>query len=60
MGHIGDKIFLVFLHLVELIGHVIEGGGQVTHLIVGGHMDPVVQVSGRVLVGALVYLRSGR
>ena len=52
VGDVGDEVLLVFLHLVQLVGHVIQGVGQITHLIVGVHGDAVVQVPGRVLVGA--------
>ena len=53
MGHIGNEALLIVLQLGELPGHVVQGVGQIAHLvlhIVDG--DPVVQVPVRVLHGS--------
>lgn len=60
VGDVGDEVLLVFLHLVQLVGHVIQGIGQITHLIVGVHGDAVVQVPGCILVGAHRDLAQGQ
>ena len=60
MGYIGDEIFLVFLHFIQLIGHVIQGIGEIAHLIVGLNVNPVIQVSGRIFIGAHCNLAQGQ
>ena len=52
MGHVGDKVFLVFLHFIQLVGHVIQCVGEITHFIMGFHINAVVQISGSVFIGS--------
>ena len=51
MGHVGNKFVLVFLHFVELHGHVVQSVGQISHLVLGVKADAVGQVACRVLRG---------
>ena len=51
MGHIGNELVLIFLHLVQLHGHVVQGVGQIAHLVLGVELYTVGQVSCRVLRG---------
>ena len=60
MGYIGYGILLVFLHLIQLVGHIIQGVGEITHLIVGLDIDSVIQVTGRVFIGAHCNLAKGQ
>ena len=60
MGYIGNEILLVFLHLIQLIGHVIQGVGEVTHLVVGLDINPVIQISGRIFIGTHCNLAKGQ
>ena len=53
MGYICHEFFLVVLHIPQLGGHVVQRGGEVSHLILGGHRDLVLQVAGGVLGGSL-------
>ena len=53
VGYVCHEFLLVILHIPQLCGHVVEGGGQVSHLVLGGDGDLVVQVAGGVLGGCL-------
>ena len=59
MGDVGHEGALVFLHLVQFSRHVIQGGGEITHLVLGVHLDLVVQIPCGVLVGSLPDLYQG-
>ena len=49
MGHVGDKGPLIFPGLVKLVGHIIQRGGQIAHLVLRLDGDLIVQVAGGVL-----------
>ena len=53
VGYICHELFLVVLHVPQLRGHIVQGGGQIPHLVLGGHRDLVLQVAGGVLGGSL-------
>src|SRR5699024_1251057 len=44
VGYICHEFFLVVLHIPQLGGHVVQGGGEVSHLVLGGHRDLILQV----------------
>ncbi len=35
VGDVGHEFFLVVLHVPQLRGHVVQGGGQIAHLVLG-------------------------
>ena len=52
MGYIGNEVFLILLHLIQFVRHIVQRIGQITHLVMGFYINPIFQVACRVFVGA--------
>ena len=49
VGDVGHEFLLVILHIPELRGHVVQGCGEIAHLILGADRDLIVQIAGGIL-----------
>lgn len=59
MGNIGNEIPLVFFHFVDLIRHIVQCCRQISHLIVGRHIDLIGKISRSIFIGACYDFFSG-
>ena len=52
MGNVGDELPLILLQRIQLGGHIIQGGSQVTQLIIGMEIDLDIKIPGSIRVGS--------
>ena len=51
MGNIGYKFLLIFIRLPELMSHIIQGGGQLTDLILPLNLRCIGKIALRIMSG---------
>ena len=59
VGDIRHDFFLVVIHIFKLRGHIVQGGGQIAHLVVGVDRDLIVQIPHCILLGRFCNLPQG-
>ena len=51
MGHVGNEFALVFLRMIQLMGHVVQGVRQLPHLVLAVEDQFVFQIALCILHG---------